>query len=236
MNNPFSNPYFLAPASDGRSAAADEAKRNDPHYRQVGPSDSILSIAKSAGFFWKTIWNHGNNSDLRSLRKEPEILQPGDWVYVPDREPKKVSKPNEAKHKFKLKGEQAKFQIQLKELGEPRANEDYTLIIDGVITTGKTDGDGWVRSDIPNDATGGELILLGGKEVIPIRIGQLDPIDSPRGVRQRLTNLGYEASGGDLDEMPKEALTLFQTKNQLTPADGEYNGATKAKLLELHST
>ena len=33
---------------------------------------------------------------------------------VPEIDPKKVSKPNEAKHKFKLKGEQAKFKIQLK--------------------------------------------------------------------------------------------------------------------------
>jgi len=231
-------PYqiYFAAASDNRSSSNDEAKENDPHYHRVGPNDSILSIAKSAGFFWKTIWNHGNNSELKTKRKEPEILQPGDWVYVPDLDPKKVSKPNESKHKFKLKGEQAKFQIQLKELGEPRADEDYTLIIDGVITTGKTDGDGWVRCDIPNDASGGELILLGGKERIPIHIGQLDPIDSARGVRQRLTNLGYEASGGDLDEMPKEAITLFQTKNQLTPADGEYTADTKAKLLELHST
>ena len=108
----------------------------------VGSQDSILSIAKSRGFFWKTIWDHGRNSKLKQLRKEPEILMPGDEVYIPKIDPKKVSKPNEARHKFKLKGEQAKFKIQLKQLGEPRKGEEYILVIDGVITNGTTDEEG----------------------------------------------------------------------------------------------
>ena len=71
----------------------------------VGPDDSILSIAKAAGFYWSTVWNHPNNAQLKAQRKVPEVLQQGDQVYVPKAEPKKVTKPNEARHKFKLKGE-----------------------------------------------------------------------------------------------------------------------------------
>lgn len=195
--------------------------------------DSILSIAKDYGFFWQTIWNHPKNSALKSLRKVPEILMEGDEVYVPALDPKKVTKPSDAKYKFKLKGEQAKFKIQLKLLGEPRANEDYVLVIDGISTTGTTDGEGKIECDIPNDATGGVLRLQGGKETIPIHIGHLDPVDSPSGVRQRLKNLGFNAYDDDEEAMPAEALKSFQAKNQL-PVTGEFDGATKAKMSELH--
>src|SRR3977135_2032499 len=95
----------------------------------VGPNDSILSIAKANGFFFRTLWNHPRNSALKDKRKAPEILKEGDEVYVTNPEPKKVSKPDGAKHKFKLKGEQAKFKIQLKTLGKPRTGEDYMLVI-----------------------------------------------------------------------------------------------------------
>ena len=199
----------------------------------VGSDDSILSIAKANGFFWKTIWEHGKNAALKSKRKDPEVLQQGDEVYVPKPEPKKVSKGNEARHKFKIKGEQAKFQIQLKCLGKPRAGEAYVLTVDGVSTTGSTDGDGWIKCDIPNDASSGEISLKNGKEIIPISIGRLDPQDSPPGVIQRLTNLGFTVEDGDDSKMPAEALKLFQAKNELK-ATGEFDGPTKSKLKELH--
>ncbi|MEO6739319.1 MAG: peptidoglycan-binding domain-containing protein [Chthoniobacteraceae bacterium] len=199
----------------------------------VGSDDSILSIAKANGFFWKTIWEHGKNAGLKAKRKDPEVLQEGDEVYVPKPEPKKVSKPNEARHKFKLKGEQAKFKIQLKRLGKPRAGEAYVLTVDGVSTTGSTDGDGWIKCDIPNDASSGKISLKNGKEIIPISIGRLDPQDSPQGVIQRLTNLGFTVESGDGSVMPAEALKLFQAKNELK-VTGECDGPTKSKLKELH--
>lgn len=202
----------------------------------IGPDDSIISIAKANGFFWQTVWDHPNNSSLKSLRKVPEVVQSGDKVYVPKAEPKKVSKPSEARHKFKLKGEQAKFKMRFKQLGQPRANEDYIMVIDGVIKTGKTDADGEINTDIPNDARGGEIKLNNGKEIIPFRIGRLDPKDSASGVRQRLVNVGYPMDDDPGESvMPKNALSAFQNKNKL-PLTGEYDGATKAKLNELHPT
>ncbi len=221
--------FFPAPDTGGGSGG-DEGQTV-----VVGSDDSILNIAKANGFYWSTVWNHPRNSQLKSKRKVPEVLQEGDEVYVPKLEPKKVPKPNEARHKFKLKGEQAQFKIRLKQLGKPRANEDYVLVIDGTIKTGKTDADGQIQTDVPNDARGGVLKLQGGKEQIPISIGRLDPADSPAGVRQRLVNLGYTSGAADSDDskMPKGMLRAFQAKNQLT-VTGNYDGATKAKLNELH--
>ena len=218
---------FEAP-DDGGGSGGDEGQTI-----AVGADDSILSIAKDNGFWWSTVWNHPNNSALKSQRKVPEVLQEGDQVYVPKPEPKKEPKPNEARHKFKLKGEQAKFKIRLLLMDEARANEDYILVIDGVLKTGKTDGNGVIETDIPNNAKGGELRLQNGKEVYPITIGRLNPVDSPAGVRQRLTSLGFQPEPEPADEMPKDCLKLFQQKYQLT-VSGEYDGATKGKLQELH--
>ena len=206
----------------------------------VGSDDSILSIAKANGFWWSTVWNHPNNAQLKSLRKTPEVLQNGDKVYVPKPVPKKESKPNEAVHKFMLKGEQAKFKMRLLMMDQPRANEDYTLVIDGNIKNGKTDGNGMIETDIPNDAKGGVLKLQNGMEQIPISIGRLDPNDSPDGVRQRLKALGFEdrpdpnpdPSQPD-DKMPRGALKAFQTKYKLT-INGKLDGPTKAKMQEMH--
>ena len=228
------HPLFFFAADDGGSGG------DAGQTVEVGSDDSILSIAKANGFWWSTVWNHPNNSQLKSLRKSPEVLQEGDEVYVPKAEPKKESKPNEAVHKFILKGEQAKFKIRLLMTDQPRANEDYTLIIDGDIKTGKTDGNGMIETDIPNDARGGVLKLQNGKELIPISIGRLDPRDSPDGVRQRLKSLGFEDKpdpdpdpNQPDDGMPHGALKEFQTKYKMT-ASGKLDGPTKAKLQELH--
>ncbi len=226
--------FFYAPADDG--GGGDDGSQTV----EVGSDDSILSIAKANGFWWSTVWNHPNNAQLKALRVTPEVLQEGDKVYVPKPEPKKVSKPNEATHKFKLKGEQAKFKIRLMMMDQPRANEDYILVIDGVIKSGKTDGSGMIETDIPNDAKGGVLKLQNGKEQIPITIGRLDPTDSADGARQRLKALGFEDTPDSDpdptqpdDGMPRGAIKTFQTKYKLT-VNGQLDAPTKAKLQELH--
>ena len=200
----------------------------------LGSDDSIISVAKENGFFWQTVWDHPNNSALKSLRKVPEIVQAGDKVFIPKPEPKKVNKPNEQRHKFKLKGEQAKFKMQFFLFDQPRADEDYIMVLDGVIKTGKTNAAGEIDTDIPNDAVGGVIKLNNGKEIIPFRIGRLDPKDSINGTRQRLVNVGYPMDDDpDTTVMPTNALSAFQEKYEL-PVTGEYDAATKAKLSELH--
>ncbi|MBV9763681.1 MAG: peptidoglycan-binding protein [Acidobacteriaceae bacterium] len=201
----------------------------------VDLGDSIPSIAKQNGFFWETIWNHGQNAALKAKRKDPNILFPGDEVFVPELLLKEETRPTNAKHKFKLKGEQVKFKLQLLMLGEPRKNEPYTLLIDGKPYQGTTDGEGKLEHVLPADAQGGKLILRAGKEQYPVRVGHLNPIDEISGVQQRLNNLGFQAGDedGQMNDSLKAALSAFQTKYKLN-VTGEIDGATKSKLLECH--
>lgn len=61
---------------------------------KVKQGDSICSIAFEHGLFPDTIWNDAKNSSLKQERKDPNVLYPGDVVYVRDKEEKQASCAN----------------------------------------------------------------------------------------------------------------------------------------------
>jgi Putative peptidoglycan binding domain len=202
---------------------------------EVSQGESIPSIAADNGFFWDTLWSHPQNAALKAKRKTPNQLAPGDQVFIPDLRKKIESRGTDATHKFKVKGVPAKIKMQLKMLGQPRANEPYVLQIDDQLIKGTLDGAGKLEQFMPPNARSGRLILGGGKEVIPLRLHHLNPIDEPSGIQQRLNNLGFQCGSedGELDDQAQEAIKQFQGKYGL-PITGEVDAATKAKLAEIH--
>jgi N-acetylmuramoyl-L-alanine amidase len=201
----------------------------------VSDGESIPSIAKDYGFFWQTIWNHPQNAELKEKRKNPNVLLEGDEVFIPEKQEKQESRGTEQKHRFLRKGDPAKIKLRLTMMDQPRANEDYILDIDGKLIQGKTDADGQLEAIIPPNARSGRLILQGGKEEYPLMIGNLDPVDEPSGIQQRLNNLGFDCGGeeGEIGEKTREAIKRFQEAYNLE-ATGEPDEATRNKLLELH--
>jgi len=201
----------------------------------VSAGDSIPSLAHEHGQFWQKVWDHPENAALKQKRKNPNQLVAGDEVFVPELESREESRPTESRHVFKRKGVPAKIKMQLFMLGEPRKNEPYVLEIDGQLITGTLDGEGKLEQFVSPTAKSGKLKLKDGKEVIPIRLGHLDPVDELSGVKQRLNNLGFHCGPED-DEMnaaTAAALRSFQARHQLQET-GEADAATKAKLQEVH--
>jgi hypothetical protein len=194
----------------------------------VEQGDCLSSIGAKYGFFPNTLWNHGDNAELKELRKDPNALLEGDVVVIPDKTAKEESCATEQKHKFKKKGTPAKIKIRLTVDDKPRKNEAYKLCIDGKWTEGKTDGDGYLEADIPPDATQGELRVGSGKEVdiFNLGFGTLDPTDTDSGAEDRLLGLGYDMSDG-----LEEALKAFQSKESLT-VNGQLDETTENKLKE----
>jgi len=205
-----------------------------PEYT-VAEGDSIASIAKKHGFLWKTIWEHGNNAGLRSKRKDPNQLVPGDTVFIPERGNKSVSRPVDARHKFTRKGEPTKLKLRLTVLDEPRAKEPYTLTFGEKVIHGVTDEDGKLEHPIPGETQSATLTLSGGAEVYDISIGALRPVSDNVGVQRRLENLGFDCGGesGVIGDATRAALKRFQSQYGLEPT-GEPDEATRAKLEELH--
>jgi N-acetylmuramoyl-L-alanine amidase len=202
----------------------------------AGSNDSVTSIAEDHGFFWETIWNHGSNAQLKSEREDPNIIKPGDEVFVPKRRERWEDCAVDQRHEFKRRGVPAMLKLRLTKLDKPRANEQFVLEIDGEQIEGATDGQGKLEVPIPPNARYGKLILRDGAEVYPLNIGQLDPYDSPTGVQQRLKNMGFYMGSidGDLEKQETvDAIKAFQAREDL-PVTGEADEMTINVINDTH--
>ena len=78
----------------------------------IKQGDYLAKIAKDHGFSdWKIIWNHADNKGLKDKRKDPNILYPGDRLFIPDREEKHESIVVDDTHKFAVKRSKLKFAL-----------------------------------------------------------------------------------------------------------------------------
>lgn len=202
---------------------------------RIKQGECLLSVAAKVGHFWKTIWDHPANSELKRVRRNPSILLPGDLLTIPPIRPAEQRCQTNSQHRFRLKGYPAKLKLRLLQNGTPRANLSYILIIDGHSVSGCTDEDGWLEQPIPPESVHGRLILGKGGEKYTLNIGQLDPINEISGVQGRLKNLGhYEGTiNGEIDRKTEDALRAFQRKREL-PESGRLDARTKTALLESH--
>src|SRR2546422_4811278 len=147
-----------------------------PIEHKVEQGDCLSSIAFQYGFFPATVWDDPANAKLKALRKDPNVLLPGDIVIVPDKRPKRMSVATNQVHPFRRKGVPERLRLQLLVAGKPRANEPYKLDIDGSVISGTTDGDGMVVEWIPPDAKHCRLILEDGAEEYDLDLAHLDPL------------------------------------------------------------
>jgi hypothetical protein len=187
-----------------------------PNYN-VQQGDCISSISQQHGFDWQALWSHPQNSALRNSRKDPNVLFPDDVVFIPDKQIKQVSASVDATHSFKLKNVPSKLRVRLLKNNVPRSNVKYVLNVDGIVTEGQTDGDGWVEAPIAPDARQGKLTLPDTNEDYPLLLGYLDPIDQVSGMQSRLRSLGYfgGAVSGNMDDATAAALASFQKAKNL---------------------
>jgi Putative peptidoglycan binding domain len=197
--------------------------------------DCFINISTQEGFFWDTIWNHPQNAALRRRRKHLNILKEGDEVFIPDRTIKEISRETDKTHYFVRKGFPARFTLTLLDMGQPRANERYVLIVGGKSQEGRTGPDGKLSEPIPPDARNGLLLLGENEEEITIDFGYVDPIEEISGVKSRLQNLGFYDGEVD-DELTTEtvgSVAEFQRSVAL-PGEGELNEETRQALVIAH--
>ena len=204
---------------------------------KIKRGDCIDQIAEQQGLLPNTIWDHPNNQALKNLRKNKNILYPGDKLFIPDKVIKSATVAGGAKHKFKRKAVPAKFKLQMKKNDKPRANLAYTLSIDNTTFEGTTDGDGWIEHSIPPGAQKGRLELDDGKEDYELNLGYLDPVDQIEGVQQRLKNLGYYT--GEIDgvhgDKTRTAIQFYQQENDIS-VSGKIDAALKDSLHSGHGS
>lgn len=203
----------------------------------VKQGDCISSIAMDYGHFPDTLWNDQKNKELKENRKDPNILLPGDIVYIRDIENKTVSCATEQKHRFRRKAVPEKLRIQFEIGNKPRANEAYSLVIDGKFIDKTTDKDGWVEIPIPPNATKGKIRFHDTGDEYEIELGELDPVTEISGIQGRLKNL--EFYNGDVDGKINSALEIsignFQKQYNLEET-GKPDKSLQDKLQEVYGS
>ena len=204
----------------------------------VKEGDCVSSIAKNSGHFWETIWNEPTNTELRQLRKDPNVLLPDDRVTVPAIRKKQEPGETEMRHRFIRRGEPAWLDVRvLQDTDEPRANEPYRLEIDGSTYEGVTDANGQIRVPMPGNAREATLSFSADGETYELPLGALDPLTEVGGIQGRLNNLGHDCGkiDGALGETTREGLRSFQAEQSL-PVTGDADEQTRARLREVHGS
>jgi Putative peptidoglycan binding domain/LysM domain len=202
----------------------------------VRQGDCIESIALRHGLSWEKIWEHQKNSDIKEKRKAPNVLYPGDMVFLPDRVIKEESVSAEQRHRFKRKGVPSHLRLILRdEEDKPRANEPYVLNIDGRLFDGTTGDDGKVDHPIPPGARRAILRMEGEHEEYSFDLGYIDPLAEISGVQTRLNNLGFDCGpvNGVLNDQTREAIQGFQQKHDLK-VTGKMDRPTLDKLEKVY--
>lgn len=203
----------------------------------VKPAECLSSIAFEHGFFWQSLWEHPDNAELRQARDSPFVLDPGDVVHIPEREPREVEVATEARHTFRLKGVPAKLRLRLRTMGQPLANLPYVLECGGQTITGTTDASGRIELFVPPNAPPGTLRVGEGEHlrVYGLVPRALNPVSELDGMQSRLTNLGYYRGPlhGKLDAATVAALERFQRDHDLE-VNGRADEATLSMLSDVH--
>lgn len=206
----------------------------------VASGECLSSIAKRYGFpKWQTIYDHPSNAEFKKARKNPNLIFPGDQIVIPDKEPKEADAATGKLHSFKVKVPAAKLRVVLKNgKGEAFGDKKYVLSAAGMEDIqGQTGGDGLVEQPIDPDLAEATLTLFVDDKTTfkwRLRLGHLDPAESPTGVHARLRNLGFDPGPED-QTGPKfvSALKRFQARHGLE-VNGQPDDPTIGKLRDLH--
>ena len=139
---------------------------SDPNYSPyvVCQGDHLQKIAFAFGLEPKKLWHDPKNADLKALRGNGEILQPGDVLHVPKQ--KSAGRPVRARttNRYRARIPTMRVDVTIGDPAEPFADEPYE--VRGLMRcegepppAGTTDGDGRVSLDLPIDIRVIEVFL-----------------------------------------------------------------------------
>jgi hypothetical protein len=227
-----------------------------PRKHVVAEGEYLTLIARRHGFSTSTALLAAN-AELFAERRDPNILNPGDEIVIPDKKRKLADRPTGQIHEFRLGGSQDRLRLALRDAEDrPLADQPFTLRVQaaldapvdsGLPVTGRTGGDGSVDVALPPGAVRAYLVL----DQLPffsweLQVGALDPTHDPvdgktivSGVQARLNNLGYRAGAVDgvLGPRTKAAIARFQRRRmQRAEASGELDDATRDAIRGAYGT
>lgn len=211
----------------------------------VKQGECLSSIARHYGLpSWRTIYDHPNNAGFRAKRPDPNLIYPGDQLFIPGLEPREENASTDKRTTFRTTREGVRLAIRVHdEEGNAVANAKFRILAIDTQTehTGSTNVEGIAEAPIPDDAEHAQLeVWPQGQDNAEcwrwdILIGHLDPLDTVSGHQARLNNLGYDS--GDVDgikgPITEAAIKAFQTDEALEP-DGIVGPKTTNAFRDTH--
>lgn len=233
--------YEVSVARDSDDWEGGEQHRtiDPPGFHTVRQSESLLSLGEMYRIPWRKIWFDAKNAALRQ-RRNPDMLMPGDQLYIPERICREEAVETEARHLFCYKRPMCWCRIVMRDVsGRPRPNLKITLHIHGLSHAfeGETDSQGLFQCVVPADRTSGLLLITDPEsrehspEAYDLRMHGLDPLDEQTGVAARLSNLGYLCGpvAGEESEGIDSAVRALQIDCELPP-NGQLDEQTRELL------
>lgn len=191
----------------------------------VDDGDCYLSLAGDYGVNPLAIWQTKQNKSLFVDRKNPNVLHPGDEVYIPEEVHDGGIVGTRQCHTYRIHSPACdlRVRVDLSEITDA-PSVDYKITLE----TG-AEHHGQVRNCGPNKpalfriATSvkqGRLDIFLDPEdpdhtvSIDLGLGQLCPVDKSRGLQERLSNLGYEVGRIDGNPGPKTRHCVDQFRQE----------------------
>ena len=162
----------------------------------VRQGDYLAKLAYTHGFDVMDVWQHVKNEQLRTLRADPNILYPGDILYIPTQRTSPNAVAKQASQTYVAAVPTVRVSVELVEDERVLANERCE--VSGLPGTAAdnpmhctTDGEGLLSLDVPVTAREVEVYVPAQHTTYQLMVGDMDPENEASGLAKRLRNLDY---------------------------------------------
>jgi len=216
----------------------------------IRQGDFLSKLAVRFGFDATDVWNDQKNDHLRQVRKNPNILHPGDILYIPTKPtPSGLELVAGTLNNYTAEVPRTEVKLMLRAGKKRFLSQPCT--VEGMKPEEplKTDGEGnltlsvpvtvreFVVSVVDPEATKApEAAHVDPMVRFRVLLGHMDPVEERSGLRARLTHLGYYVPMQKDEEAElREAVLAFQCAAAL-PLTGEPDEALHAALVKAHGS
>jgi hypothetical protein len=200
------------------------------------PGETISSIGALYGITeWQSrIWDAAENATLKQERVNPNTLEPGDNVFIPELEEKEEARPTDAWHDFHVVRNKRFIRLKIQdENGEPIAGKDYELravqsFRGTFVQQGQTTSpDGVIEEEIPHTMTEADLVIEDARINVRLRIGHLLPLPSSGPIQLEVAGTNVGDTMADLGSKGKASEVFTKVAPMVSAAAPMVNAMAK---------
>ena len=115
----------------------------------VQPGEHMRGLCARIGADPDEVWNADENSELRQRRDDPNVLAPGDVIYLPEPVEQPLPLQLYTSNSYTAHVPTIPVHLRLRQGGEPVADEPFEVEGTTPLIDGTTDGDSILEFELP---------------------------------------------------------------------------------------